>query len=772
MRWYRNALCFFAILLASLCARADVRSLVIPVDEEISAPRWMYDSSQKVANAKLVRELVEIKKARIAKNPRSCLAKANSAWNQAASLRPWLLLAKLDCALAVPSDLSLEAWERLLARVEQSPQVLIFGPQTARLRQAYVNAQLVLLETLVKSNRKRAWGVVDKVQQSREWLAKDQSAKLYLLAGELAFVEQNLNLAASFFLRSQKIKNSDELKAKIASLKKALGKDLEDSKAKDLETSVEQNDEGQTLGANPRLSESGVDASDEEKALFQRLQLSLEREDLMSAVEDGARLIKKFPGGDRARFATERMLESYLAVITKNDPQYGLLKNRMLRVLLSCDGSRQWAWAQTLYNRGFYSDALALSEKNLETSRGTPESTKVLRLAAKSAFNRGEYDKANKYFEELALEHAGTDPAAEAVFRLGLLSFRKGQYSEASAHFERLFVLPQVNDYKYMGLYWQWRAQQKLGVEKASDTANELISKYPLTYYGLRARAELNKNVLSLPARAKPQAKSSQARMWLTDQEGLALERILLLLKAGWFDEAKAELNLLPPPFGIEAKVYRARLVAAAFDYPSAFTLFNQIWDEDPSWIRPDTLRVAFPLEFTPAILKAATRQNLDPLLVRALIRQESSYQPNAISPAQALGVMQLLPSTVDEIAREGRTSKKLVYPDSLFDPETNIYFGSIYLSRLISRFNGHVPLALAAYNAGPGKLKRWQQARPDLQGLEGVKSSEPESELWIDELPWSETSFYVKAVLRNWLLYRVLQTKELKLGSPVWAGN
>ena len=83
------------------------------------------------------------------------------------------------------------------------------------------------------------------------------------------------------------------------------------------------------------------------------------------------------------------------------------------------------------------------------------------------------------------------------------------------------------------------------------------------------------------------------------------------------------------------------------------------------------------------------------------------------------------------------------------------------YLKRMVRAFKGHVPLALAAYNVGIGNMRKWLKNREITKNLQNKLTSHPRTDLWMDEMPWSETRYYVKAVLRNYLIYRMIEKKK-----------
>jgi soluble lytic murein transglycosylase len=130
---------------------------------------------------------------------------------------------------------------------------------------------------------------------------------------------------------------------------------------------------------------------------------------------------------------------------------------------------------------------------------------------------------------------------------------------------------------------------------------------------------------------------------------------------------------------------------------------------------------------------------------------------------------MQMIPPTAREIA-EDLGIRGFEFPRDLEQPPLNVRMGSYYLAKVLRKYQGNVPLALASYNAGPGRMDRWLKFRPSLAGLAQSRSSSADDELWFDELPWSETCYYVKAILRNLLIYRALDQGRVEIGDAAWA--
>ena len=118
--------------------------------------------------------------------------------------------------------------------------------------------------------------------------------------------------------------------------------------------------------------------------------------------------------------------------------------------------------------------------------------------------------------------------------------------------------------------------------------------------------------------------------------------------------------------------------------------------------------QLIYPLEYTDYISASSERHAVDPFLVAAVIETESNWDPDAVSSKDAHGLMQLLPATAEDMVRLGLVDATRFDPENLDDPETNIEFGSAYLSYLIDYFNGSTDRAIAAYNGGLSNVEEW----------------------------------------------------------------
>ncbi|MDA8234503.1 MAG: lytic transglycosylase domain-containing protein [Clostridia bacterium] len=170
------------------------------------------------------------------------------------------------------------------------------------------------------------------------------------------------------------------------------------------------------------------------------------------------------------------------------------------------------------------------------------------------------------------------------------------------------------------------------------------------------------------------------------------------------------------------------------------FLVLNSVW----FW------RVFYPLPYKELIKKEAYNHHVEPLLIAAIIRNESKFNSKATSKRGAIGLMQIMPETGSWIAQQRKI--KDFNPDSLFHPETNISYGTWYLANLSKEFHDDPVLIIAAYNGGRGNVRDWL----NQNRWTGEHTT-------LDQIPFTETRNYVKKVLRDYEIYRELYPDLVK---------
>lgn len=155
-------------------------------------------------------------------------------------------------------------------------------------------------------------------------------------------------------------------------------------------------------------------------------------------------------------------------------------------------------------------------------------------------------------------------------------------------------------------------------------------------------------------------------------------------------------------------------------------------------------LKKIYPTKYSEYVYQYAQEYNVDPLLIFAIIKAESNFNPNVVSSSQAIGLMQLMDATAEELAR--KLDINFIPKSSLYSPDLNIRLGTKYFSDLLKEYDQNTLLALTAYNAGKGNLKRWIDQgtiHPDGSNIENI--------------PYKETNNYVRKIVRDYKIYQEL---------------
>jgi soluble lytic murein transglycosylase len=222
-----------------------------------------------------------------------------------------------------------------------------------------------------------------------------------------------------------------------------------------------------------------------------------------------------------------------------------------------------------------------------------------------------------------------------------------------------------------------------------------------------------------------------------------ALGRLDTLVLAGLDAEARAEVRaiLANPPEDVDQLLAWSRALAERGFGPAAVRLGWQAFARAPGDGR--ALRAIWPWPNRAAVEAEAAEFGLDPSLFAGLVRQESIFDAEALSPAGARGLAQLLPSTA---ALTARGLDVTFYPDWITLPDLNLHLGAAHFAELLRRYDGRIDAAVAAYNAGGRPVGRW---------LQQAGAQDPDR--FLEGITYPETRGYVRAVLRNRALYRAL---------------
>ncbi len=388
---------------------------------------------------------------------------------------------------------------------------------------------------------------------------------------------------------------------------------------------------------------------------------------------------------------------------------------------------------------------------------GTPWGEEALLSLANHYQKDALDDDAAPWWRRLLAEYPDGRYAERAAWRAGWVDYRARRFQEAAQTFETTARRRPAGTATAGLLYWSGRSQLALGQQdRARALFRETVERYKNAYHGVRAQDALARMGGVAAAASALTSEPPAPELPLPEPRARRACQLLLIDR---LDEAAAELRLLPATQRVTATMAwvdwrRGRLRPAITAMKRAF----------PEWVGEagdrlprEVWQVLFPIRYDQELVAAAREDGLDPALVAALILQESSYDPGALSRAGARGLMQVMPATGRKIAR----AKGVRYQRAaLHDPAVSLEFGTHYLRLMSERYAGAVEKVLAAYNAGPHRVDAWTLAR-----------GEQPAEDFIETIPFTETRNYVMIVLANREQYRRLYGLARTAPAPVVGG-
>ncbi len=328
---------------------------------------------------------------------------------------------------------------------------------------------------------------------------------------------------------------------------------------------------------------------------------------------------------------------------------------------------------------------------------------------------------------------------ADRDFFAGFLLLRfLNQPAQAAAWFNDLLTASTAVITQARGFYWLARTES--GATAAADYAR--AAAYPDTFYGQLAALALGDSPAQVAALITG---AGEPAFTAGDAISFGLQELpraaALLVQMDDPQDAQIFLSRIGTVAGDDRSRELAAKLALGLGYPQSAVAIARIAGVDGQML----VREGWPLAETPPA-------GLEPAVALGIMRQESSFDPTAISGAGAEGLMQLMPGTARKTSRDDG-----IPYDNLFDPTQNMALGTAYLAGLIQQFGDCLPLAIAAYNAGPQNVANWlaENGDPEMRNQAGGANIID----WIEEIPFNETRNYVQRVTESIVVYRALQT-------------
>jgi soluble lytic murein transglycosylase len=351
------------------------------------------------------------------------------------------------------------------------------------------------------------------------------------------------------------------------------------------------------------------------------------------------------------------------------------------------------------------------------------------------------------------------DPVQKSSFawNSAWLNYKMAEYEKARSLLDGLIKIETDQGKKFQELFWLAKSNDQLKRTNDSQKIYEqIIADDPIGYYAFLSYRELKRDI---PTPSQSYHESFFSKLPKRLPTSLKIDWTLFdwLVSTGELEWARSFLDEEAPlgdglPDGWEELFDH---YAQASYFAPIFSRLNKLTSLEKSRLFANHGELIFPHKWNEFVDEGSRRSGLWPEYIFSIIRQESSFDPLAVSPADAYGLMQILPSVAQGLS--GKRKQKISTAD-LLDPQNNITMGSRHLRKYWDIFDGQFVLTTAAYNASVDSVKGWLKSR--YQG---------DTLVFIEDIPYEETRTYVKLVLRNFISYERMASSGQSVPFPEW---
>lgn len=368
--------------------------------------------------------------------------------------------------------------------------------------------------------------------------------------------------------------------------------------------------------------------------------------------------------------------------------------------------------------------------RNITTQFGSDTTAaSALMLLADLATDEQRDDAAKSTLLSVVQRFPRSRHAPGALYRAGLINYLHDQHRRAAAEFDSVSRRYPESADALSARYWSGRAFAVLGDTAAARSRwRETIKKQPSSYYAVVAARRLDTPIL-----VNPGMRDDYPSDPVVDA---ARRRVAMLRDVGMDVEMKFEWDRMYETAGESPTRLVATAHALAGTEQASRSIVLGLRALKEVGTTPQNYRLVYPVLEKATIISSARKNGLDPVLIASLIRQESNYNPRAVSPVGARGLMQLMPDVGKTLGLQQGIREW--DNDILFDPAVNIQLGTRHLSALVRAYP-QIEKVLAAYNAGESRVVRWS-----------TKIGANDPEMFTERIPYVETRDYVRAIQRN----------------------
>lgn len=391
--------------------------------------------------------------------------------------------------------------------------------------------------------------------------------------------------------------------------------------------------------------------------------------------------------------------------------------------------------------------ALARLEKAIHDNKGKVSLATAYWLKGKIFEERADWAQAFESFSEAQNQKVNADMADQIRWSLAWSARKQKNYDLAAQTFKDLAEQTKSQSVKTRSSFWLAKTLRIAQKDKESaEVYEKLIEEDPFNFYSLLANHELNREIQYNQNRGPANTYAVTTCDWLEKTQENELVNSYIQGEAQRLAQNKSD--------DIDDWSNLLHCAGRTGNYSLAFEKFNTLSQSLKNKIISRYPELMFPNPWKNTVVDAAEKYKVEPELIYAIMRQESSFNPKARSPMDAFGLLQVLPEVANSMARKhGKAAPSF---EELYKPETNIPIGAQLLKHLSNKHQDQLLLTIACYNADENAVMGWIKTR--------YQDDVPE---FIEDIPYEETRNYIKLVLRNYIFYKLFLSEKSSVAFP-----